>query len=452
MTRQCVVGLVGLALLGLLIYPINAQDETDRDPLLDDINTLLGVSPESEPEPVEQESPELLMEFFGWHGFWEVRGGYRVLNDPYQKDMSIMETRFQLDLGALVDIYELRFKGDAIGDLVLEEGDFDLREGNVAFSPLDFMDIKVGRQILTWGTGDLLFINDMFPKDWQSFFIGRDVEYLKAPSDAAKVSLFSDWVNLDVVYTPQFDPDRYISGERISFYCPMVGGFCGQENYMNSDRPNRWFKDSEFAWRLYRNIDNYEMALYGYKGYWKSPAGSDDCAEVQFPDLNVYGASLRGNVGKGIGNVEVGYYQSRENESGNNPFIRNSEIRFMAGYTRELAKDFTAGVQYYLEHTMDWDNLKDNLPIQMPLKDRNRHVITLRLTQLLLNQNLRLGIFTYYSPGDKDAYLRPNANYKLSDNITLEAGANIFFGDYPHTFFSQFHRNTNIYTSLRYSF
>ncbi len=62
--------------------------------------------------------------------------------------------------------------------------------------------ITLGRQILTWGTGDLVFINDLFPKDWVSFFIGRDVEYLKAPSDALKVSAFSSWANLDLVYTP----------------------------------------------------------------------------------------------------------------------------------------------------------------------------------------------------------------------------------------------------------
>jgi len=31
-------------------------------------------------------------------------------------------------------------------------------------------------------------------------------------------------------------------------------------------------------------------------------------------------------------------------------------------------------------------------------------------------------------------------------------GANIFFGDYPSSFFGQFENNTDIYTGLRYSF
>ncbi|WP_221895381.1 hypothetical protein [Bathymodiolus japonicus methanotrophic gill symbiont] len=49
-------------------------------------------------------------------------------------------------------------------DLQTGNGWVDLREANIAFSPFSFMDIKFGRQILTWGTGDLIFINDLFPK------------------------------------------------------------------------------------------------------------------------------------------------------------------------------------------------------------------------------------------------------------------------------------------------
>ena len=46
----------------------------------------------------------------------------------------------------------------------------------------------------------------------------------------------------------------------------------------------------------------------------------------------------------------------------------------------------------------------------------------------------------------------PNINYKLNENLALEIGGNIFFGDYPNTFFGQFQNNTNMYAGLRYSF
>ncbi|UCG59725.1 MAG: hypothetical protein JSU70_09440 [Phycisphaerales bacterium] len=386
------------------------------------------------------------------HGFYEMRAGYRLRDDKYEKDMSIMENRFQIDLYSYLEWADLRAKGDVIGDLVTEQVEFDLREINIAARPLDFMDLKVGRQILTWGTGDLIFINDMFGKDWQAFFIGRDVEYLKAPSDAAKISLFSDWANLDLVYTPQFDSDRFITGERISYFNSLLGRLAGRDAIVRTIKPDRWFADDEIAARLYKNISNYELALYGYHGFWKSPGGLNPVmSRAIFPDLNVYGASVRGTVGKGIGNVEVGYYDSADDRSGTNPLINNSEMRYLIGYTQEIGRDLTAGAQYYVEQMLNYDAYRSTA-MPGPVRDRYRHVLTLRLTKLLMNQNLRCSLFAYYSPSDDDAYLRPNINYKLDDHFTAELGVNVFLGQYPHTFFGQFQNNTNAYLALRYSF
>ena len=385
-------------------------------------------------------------------GFLEGRGGYRFLNDPYEKDMSIMETRFQLDLSAQPAWGVLKFKGDLWGGLVTEDSHFDMREGNIALQPSEFISATVGRQILSWGTGDMVFINDLFPKDWVSFYIGRDIEYLNAPSDAAKVSFLSDWGNLDVVFTPQFDPDHYPTGDRLSYYNSYIGETAGENIVLHSDKPNRWFRDPELAWRLYKDINSCELALYGYIGYWKSPGGTCSYPQVTFPDLNVYGASLRSPVAKGVGNVEVGYYQSKENESGHRHCIKNSELRFLTGYTRQITRDFSAGVQYYLEYMMDYNKYYDLLPIDIPLRDEYRHLITLRLTQMMLNQNLKLGIFTYYSPSDADVYTRPNISYKINDHLTVDGGMNIFFGDQPYTFFNQYHRNSNFFAAMRYSF
>jgi len=386
-----------------------------------------------------------------FHGFYEIRTGYRTRNDKYEKDMSRAETRLQLELSSYLDWAELRAKGDIIGDLFTEQGDFDLREAYILTTPYDFMDLKVGRQVLTWGTGDLIFINDLFPKDWQSFFIGRDDEYLKAPSDAAKVSLFSNLANIDIVFTPQFDSDRFISGERLSYWNSTLGRLAGRDAIVHVDKPDRWFRDYELAARLYRNIKSYEVAFYGYWGYWKSPGGQNDAGEATFPDLNVYGASVRGPVAKGIANCEFGYYESADDKSGTNTLANNSELRFLAGYTQEIARDFTAGLQYYIEHMLDYGDYLDNLS-SGPARDRDRHLLTLRLTKLLMNQNLRLSLFTYFSPTDKDAHIRPKLHYKATDQLALELGANIFFGDYPNTFFGQFENNTNIYTAVRYSF
>ncbi len=432
----------------------------------------LGEEPENGPatRPAEKPAPTWLdltrtLNDFGITGFWEVRGGVRATNDPYQKRTSMGETRFQLDFEKPFENLTLKLKTDFVYDAVVEPHSanlqtgpswLDLREANVAFTPLKFMDVKVGRQILTWGTGDLIFLNDLFPKDWRSFFIGRDVEYLKAPSDALKTSIYTDWINLDAVYTPQFDPDRFIEGRRLSYYNSTLGRRAGRDAEVDAEIPEGWFDDDEYAMRAWKRVAGYELAAYGYWGFWKSPGGQNPATgDAIFPRLNVYGASVRGPLAGGIANAEVAWYDSAQDRGGDDPFINNSQFRLLTGYERDLSDlshNLTLGLQYYMEWMAEYDEYLRNLPAGSNAADERRHVVTMRLTKLMMNQNLELSLFGFYSPSDSDAYLRPRASYKIDDHWTVDIGGNVFFGKYDHTFFNQFHENTNIYSALRCSF
>ncbi len=385
------------------------------------------------------------------NGFIEARTGRRTKNDAQEKGASVMDARLQLEFFTYTDKVDLKFKADTWGDGITKQLEYDTREAWIFTRALGETDLKIGRQVLTWGTGDLVFLNDLFPKDWPSFFMGRDSEYLKAPSDAAKLSLFSDLAGLDLVYTPKFDPDRYITGEYISHWNGNVGKITGRNEMVETDVPDRWFRDHEMALRIFTTIQNYEVAMYGYSGFWKTPSGSDDSGRSTFPKLNVYGASLRGPVGAGIGNLEFAWYDSRQDRGGSDPLKNNSQLRYLAGYTRDLARDLNAGLQYYVEQILHHDAYETGLTTE-PARDQFRHVITVQFTQLLLHQTLTLAFSSYLSPSDRDAYVKPSLTYQYTDNLVLEAGANIFFGKEIHTFFGQFKNNTNVYGAIRYEF
>jgi hypothetical protein len=387
------------------------------------------------------------------YGFLEARGGLRLQNDPYEKDATIAEVRLQTDLSRDFDRVELKLKFDLLGDRVIEEFDADLREFTLAFTPLDIMDVKVGRQVLTWGTGDMLFVNDLFPKDWVSFFIGRDSEYLKAPTDAVRASLFFDALDVDLVYVPKFVGSEYIDGSRLSYWNSFLGRTAGRDFVFHDEYPNDFGKDAEYSVRLSKNITGIELALYGYYGFWKTPEGLDPSTiKLTYPKLFVCGSSIRGPMLGGIGSAEAGYYYTRDDGSGKDPLVRNSEVRFLTGFEKELFRDFTGGIQYYLEYMQDYDEYERSLPAGMEKKDELRHVLTLRLTRMLMNQNLTISFFTYYSPSDADGYMRPKIHYKINDHWAAEIGGNIFFGDNDYTFFGQFKDNTNAYAALRFSF
>lgn len=395
-------------------------------------------------------------------GFAELRSGSWVDKHSYQESRPLNEMRLQLEVEKEFSAFTFTAVADFIYDDVANDRDIelengqgwlDLRTANIVFSPISFMDVKLGRQILTWGTGDLIFINDLFPKDWNAFLIGRDVEYLKAPSDALKVSLFHDVANLDLIYTPRFDADRYIDGSRASYYSSTLGRTVGTDAISKVNKPNDWLHDDEFALRLYKKIDAYEVALYGYDGFWKSPGGLDPVSgRALFPDLSVYGASIRGPLAGGIANAEWGYYDSKDDRNGRDPMINNSEQRLIVGYERELMTNLTLGLQYYLKHMEDYSDYRQVLPAGVLPAHRSRQEYTARVTWLTMNQNLIWSLFTFYSPSDDDGYARAKLQYKYDDHLTFEAGGNLFWGDNNRTFLGQFQNNDNVYTALRYGF
>ena len=351
---------------------------------------------------------------------------------------------------------------DAVGDGLMDglepklesgAGVVDLRTAALTVSPTSWLDVRAGRQTLTWGTGDLVFLNDLFPKDWTAFLIGRHDEYLKAPSDAIKLAAYTDAAGLDLVITPRFDADRLPLRDRLSSWDPMQARLAGQDDPMNLAAPDRWVEDGELAARLFRNVGSWELAGYAYRGFWKSPGGADPVSGAAlFPELSVYGASVRGPALGGLVQVETAFYDSSEDRRGKDPLTRNSELRGLLGHERQLTQKLSMSAQYYVEAMLHHGSYLGSLPPGMPAADRVRHVLTTRLTYLALRQRLMLSAFVFVSPSDGDAFARAGLTYTVDDHWTLLAGANLLAGRDQHTMFGQFERNSNAYLGLRYAY
>lgn len=389
------------------------------------------------------------------HGFLEGAAGTRLVDNPGRsKDFTLGEGILQLELsqeGPLDSKFYL--KGDLIGDGVEEKGAADLREFYVDLSPFPFLDARLGRQFVTWGTGDLIFINDLFPKDFTSFFVGRNMEYLKVGSDAAKLSFYHDPLSLDIVAIPRFTPSEVPDGGRLSFFNPFADRLSASGERLSAKKPSFTPENTEIAARLYRNFGSYEGALYGFRGFFKEPARMDPAQRVLFyPKLSAYGSSLRGPFLGGIGSLEFGYYDSREDRSGTNPLIENSSLKYLLGYEREVWTDFTVRAQYFLEQMLDYGEYKAALPPGAPEKSELRHLLFLRMTQFLRYQTLELSLVGFYSPSDEDGMVNPQISYKINDHWSVTSGANVFFGKKDFTPFGQLTRDDNLYLRLRAGF
>lgn len=389
------------------------------------------------------------------HGFLEVANASRITGDPVQPDDLVLgEVRFRLDLSHYGDRADMIFKGDFTADGVSGEVDVDVRQASITLQLAEWLDLRAGRQVLTWGTGDLLFLNDLFPKDFVSFFVGREDEFLKAPSNALRFTAYTGSLNFDVVWTPTFEPDRFITGERLSFFDRSEGRVVSATTMgapLQSRRPAKELRNGEFAIRIFRNVGGYELSAYGYWGFTKQPRAFDRAADLAIHSRQAaYGASVRGAIFGGIANAEGAFYDSAD-DAGTDPDAPNSEVRALVGYERELATDVTAGFQYYLQWIPDHEELVANSSTPQFEPDEVRHTFTSRLTYRLMQQTLILSIFAFVSPSDKDAHVRPSVTKKWTDAVSIAAGANIMVGD-ESAFFGQLESNSNAYLRIRYSF
>jgi len=210
-------------------------------------------------------------------------------------DFVLGEGRLRLNVSGLTPSGKTRFvfKGDAVSDGVTRSVYADIREGYASYTA-GRLEFQAGRQIITWGLGDLLFINDVFPKDWESFFSGRPPEYLKLGADGASMSYSSQVLNVELVVLPFFTSDQLPSAERFVFFNPYTA-----IPNQHQENPASNLGDTEVAVRLSRRSAGFDASVYAYRGFWRDPSvrlnnpTGPSSATSFFPGLSVYGLSAQ---------------------------------------------------------------------------------------------------------------------------------------------------------------
>ena len=387
------------------------------------------------------------------HGF--VQGNYSFSSrssNPDGGDYKWAEEMVQLKLDAAKEPFRLFIKTDAFFDHIDEKGNLELREGYIDYIEKKW-DLRAGRQIITWGLGDLIFINDVFPKDYEAFFSGRPMEYMKKGVDGVKIGAYPEFASFEFIAIPVFEPNNYPDARRFYMFDPMPS----VTNREEKDTPSN-LENTEFAFRAYRDVAGFDAAVYLYRGFYRKPYMIPDSINnttkitYHYPKLSVYGASLQGRALDGVLSIEAGYYDSRQDRAGTDYTAPNSQTKFLIGYQRQLWEDFTIGLQYYNEYMHDYSEYANNQPSGLPKDKKLYQLVTLRLTQFLMHQDLRLGFFSFYSTSDGDYMLNPEVKYRFTDSLWAAVGANIFGGGERWSQFGQLDWNDNIYSQFRYEF
>ena len=358
-----------------------------------------------------------------------------------------LEERTQIKLDATEGDWRLLAKGDLAYDHLGRQDESELREGYIDHAGGNW-DVRLGRQVITWGLGDLVFVNDFFPKDHEALFAGRPLEYLKRGVDAVKLGAYPEFASFELVLAPDFRESRIPDTRRFRLYDPMPAV---------TNRVTVKPGQGDVALRAYRDVAGYDAALYLYRGFQRTPSMRPDSMTAPtkityfYPKLSVYGASLSGRAGAGVLSLEAAYYDSHDDRAGNDFTVPNSQTRLLAGYQIQPAEDVLLGFQYYAEIMHDHDAYRATLPAGFPVDKRRSHTVTARLTQFFLHQTLRFSAYASYNTGNGDHFVNPELRYSFTDKVWGALGAN-FFGGEPWGQFGQLARDDNVYLQARYEF
>ncbi len=387
------------------------------------------------------------------HGF--IQGNYSFNTDssnPDGKNMKWSEERVQLKLDANKEPFHLFLKTNVFYDNIDDASHLDVREGYIDFTSSSY-DLRIGRQVITWGLGDLIFINDVFHKDYEAFFSGRPLEYLKKGVDGVKIGLYPAFASAELIIIPFFEPNNYPDDKRFRMFDPMPSVTNRKE-----EEPSTKIDNTEVALRIYRDVAGFDGSIFFYRGFFRQPSMLPDSMTAPtkitlfYPELSVYGASLQGRMLDGVISLEAGFYDSRQDREGTDPMTPNSQTKFLIGYQRQLWEDFTIGLQYFGEYMHDYSEYEKNLPMGFPQEKKLHDLASVRLTQFLIHQTLKLSLFSFYSPADKDYLLNPEIKYNFTDSVWASIGANIFGDGEEWNQFGQLDENDNLYVQVRYEF
>lgn len=405
-------------------------------------------------------------------GFFEVELGHNISgvglhqNNSNSHDLILSNQRARLQTMRAFEGGAFYGKADLFHDDVRGHTTLDFRELRIQKKLSDNIDVSLGRQVSTWGVADMMFINDLFPKNWVANFTGRDMEMLKDPSNALRVTgYFGNWT-ADLVYQPEFTPDTIPTGCRFSVFDSNSGGLVTNTNsgcskYRAYGSNGSEIDDDEIAFSLRTKIKDHQLSFYYYDGYFKQPRAliSGSPMTPYHSKLNVFGVSDEGQLGPGIFTFEAGYYDSKDDKDGDNFLVENSTFRYLFGYRQDLSANFSYGVQWYQERILDYDEyekafLTSNSAGYAYRRKEAQNTFTLRLTYKMQQETLWFSLFSYLRPEDKDSFTKLEVSKKFTDNLKVVSGVNIFTGEknYLDREFGMLKDDDNFFFRVNYSY
>mgnify|MGYP002625489896 CR=1 FL=1 len=311
--------------------------------------------------------------------------------------------------------------------------------------------MRLGRQIASWGKADGLEVCDVLcPKDLSSL-LSDEYADSRLGIDAGRLSLNWNWGTADAYFIPFFTPEALPLQDGNPLKKIVIPEQVADFSEDDIELPEVKLSNAEYGAKISAYLPFADFSLYGFYGWDDEPLLKYD---AKFSTEGIEGVALKGSyekmamvgadaaipVGETVIRLEGAFFPKRyfsvDAESQIEAQVKNAE-RLAAGFEADevvtsvrrnqltalagidwMPYGWTITAQYYADYVFgDTDKIG---------RDAYVHLATFSIEKSIINETLTLSASAIVEFNDWSWVVQPQAEYALSDQISLNLGMNYF--------------------------
>lgn len=315
-----------------------------------------------------------------------------------------------------------------------------LREAYVSMRKHGWM-LRVGQQIIPWGSSDAVNPTDVLTAHDYSFFV---VETEKTRNGAMSMLLSKAWshVEASVVATPRHPATVLLIPPSVLPQGVTIAEAAAYEPKL---------ENTEVAAKLKFSGRKWDFAWMAFRGFNHTPelevVSADDMGTVlRQTHHRIYVAGVDGSasLGKLVARIEAAFVRT-ENNDGKDPTIQPTYAFGVFGLERPLGDRVRVQAQAIARSYPRWTEL-DNVTgpdpattgalqlvaaanaLLLDYQNRDRPSGTLRIAYLSAEQRLAVEVFGAMNFRGRDYLVRPLIGWRPTDAVNLQVGAELYRG------------------------
>jgi len=337
------------------------------------------------------------------------------------------------------------FSDEVLSEL---EKEVELREIYLEGSPFGSLDIKLGKQIVSWGVANSLRVVDVLnPTDDREFGM-TDLEDIRLPIAMTKLDYYLGNLKLEAVAVHQIEFNKS---------APFGSDFNPSTQKINEVIPESSAENTEYGLALIGTFSGWDASLH-WAQYFDDTAhfkitkvpglGAVPTLEQRHSRLTMGGATLSIPSGNFIWKAEAAKLQGMEFSLVTDKTFSRTDVLIGSEYSGW--SDTSLTLEFGVQHLNDFDVKLEESP-DSQLEDRI--ATTVSFMQDYINQTLHLSLVGMMigKSGQDGGLNRMSLEYDVMDAFSVTGGVMLYQpGD--NAYFKSLNENDRLFFEVRYSF